>query len=186
MFKRRKLASNCTKRCNNLIRKKRAEWMNFNRDSPYNIINDFVESDTLNRETFTPQISNREIFTPQISNGEISALQISNRETFTSQINQLPGPNIINSSNQLLTSEAEILSHSDDSCNEFDNSLISNHSINSDWRLSYIRAWQTESCYDRLFFIIIHARSNSKKIKLAKHSYRFYNVRCNFFKNISE
>ena len=132
MFKRRKLASNCTKRCNNLIRKKRAEWMNSNRDSPYNIINDFVESDTLNRETFTPQISNREIFTPQISNGEISALQISNRETFTSQINQLPGPNIINSSNQLLTSEAEILSHSDDSCNEFDNSLISNHSINSD------------------------------------------------------
>ena len=86
-----------------------------------------------NREIFTPQISNgeisalqisnREIFTPQISNGEISALQISNRETFTSQINQLPGPNIINSSNQLLTSEAEILSHSDDSCNEFDNSL---------------------------------------------------------------
>ena len=76
----------------------------------------------MNRETFTPQISNREIFAPQISN----------RETFTSQINQLPRPNIINTSNKLLTSEAEVLSHSDDSCNEFDNPLISNHSINSD------------------------------------------------------
>ena len=36
------------------------------------------------------------------------------------------------------------------------------------------------------FFIIIHTRSTSKKIKLAKLSYRFYEVRGNFFKNINE
>ena len=34
--------------------------------------------------------------------------------------------------------------------------------------ICYSRAGQTECCYDRLFLIIIHARSTLKKIKLAK------------------
>ena len=37
-------------------------------------------------------------------------------------------------------------------------------------KMVQIRAGQTECCYDRLFLVIIHARSTLKKIKLAKLS----------------